>query len=882
MEESFKGLSKAEVNHAFRTFGPNEIHEVKPVTIWDILIRQVKGNFIVYLLTFATIIAFLVGDGVTGVALVFDIFVLIFVSFLQEYRAEKVTASLRSLLVPVSTVVREGKEEQIPSREIVPGDILVLRSGERVPADASILSESNLAVNESILTGESREVEKKVWTEGVSESNETTIFAGSFLVGGRCVAKVIKTGMTTKFGGITRLITTAQKVLPLQEKVNKIAKVMTAVAIVASGATGLLILVRADSFTMATFSSILILIIALCVSAFPEGFPVVLVTTLAAGMNRMAKRNAIVNRMSVIETLGETTVICTDKTGTITKGEMTVQKVVLGKRVIEVGGIGYEVDGELMTGGRKVGVGDDPSFERLLRCTVLCNDTRIKKDEKGKLYEVLGTPTEGAILVAAAKAGVFREDIKSKRISEVPFSSERKMMSVLCQEGTRNVVYLKGALEKVLARSTFVEEVGKVVALDRSKKRKILTEAKKLGDEGNRLLGFAYKVLSPDKKNYDEDGLLFLGFMAMTDPPKEGVAEAVELAEKAGIAIKMITGDVKETAMAVAKEIGLSGEVVTGDELDALTDEQLRYNIGSFGIFARVRPEHKVRIVKALKKKGEIVTMTGDGVNDAPALKEAHIGVAMGISGTDVSRSVADLTLKDDNFATIVAAIKEGRTIFNNIRKFVSYQLSCNVSELMVLFFGVLLAPLVGWQVPVLLALQILFMNLVTDDLPAITLGLNRSSNDVMETPPRRKASILNKPLMGLVVFTGFVKASLVLGGLFVTVWIFHFGVDLARTTALVTLIFLELGGAFVFRSFRYKVLNRSVFVNGYLFVASLISIAATLFIVYTPASIIFKTVPLGIVSWVMILGEMFLFVALYDFLKEEWVRRGIVQKFMN
>lgn len=788
----------------------------------------------------------------------------IFVGFIQEYRAEKAISSLKKMIMPVSIAIRGGRKKEVPSTSLVPGDIVVLGNGEKIPADCVLLEESELRINESALTGESKEVKKIIFSSKVTISEENMIFMGTFIVNGRCIAKVVHTGMSTKFGSIAGMISTAEKVLPLQNKINQISKYMATVAIVVSVLTGTLMFFRADIITPEVITGILILVIALSVSAFPEGFPVVLITTLATGAANMARKNAIVNRMSIIETLGETTVICSDKTGTLTKGEMTVRKIFTDNEFFEVTGSGFEGKGKILKGSVEIDPLGDSNILRLLRTAVICNDSKIERTGQDLEYQVRGTPTEGSLLILAAKANLFEEDFKVKRIEEAPFSSERKMMSVLAKDG-ESAVYSKGAPEVLVEKCNLTDQ----------EKQIILDANKQMNATAFRTLAFAYKQVNADEKDLHEEGLTFLGIVGIEDPPREEAASSVDLCKQAGIKVKMITGDNKHTALSIASQIGLTGEALEGSQLDDMSDEELLIALDKTTVFARVRPEHKLRIVKLLKQKGEIVTMTGDGVNDAPALKEAHIGVAMGKNGTDVSRSVADLTLKDDNFATIVEAIKEGRAIFNNIRKFVSYQLSCNIAELSILFFGVLLSPFLGWQVPLLLSLQILFMNLVTDNLPAITLGFNPSSKDIMEEKPRKDTKILNKSLVLLVLFNGSLMAVFTLGIYFVFYNILGQGIEVSRTAALVGLILLEIASAFNFRSFRKKTLSRSPFVNVYLFGASLISLFATLVILYTGVSKLFETAPINFYSWMVLLIPVILILLIYDVIKDYSIKTG-------
>ncbi|MFH0937655.1 MAG: cation-transporting P-type ATPase [Candidatus Daviesbacteria bacterium] len=889
MDHNFPGLTSEQALKKLQEFGSNEIKDLNKVSPLEILFRQTKKNYIIYLLLIGAIISFLIGEPITGYTIFSVILAVISISFFQEYRAEKAISALEEMISPVSLVRRNGKETEVASRELVPGDILILRNGEKVPADCLVLKEKDLLVNESIITGEVKELKKKAAHDEKNFQEESLLLMGSYLVGGKATALVIKTGMDTKFGSIAKMISQTEKELPLQDKVNNIAKYMVIAAISISILTGALMVIRSTPLSPTVISEILILVIALSVSAFPEGLPVVLVTTLAVGANRMAKKNAIVNRMSIIETLGETTVICVDKTGTITTGEMTVKKIFADGKIYEVAGAGFEAEGGVTFKGKAVEKEKDKIFDLLLKAVILCNDAAIERTGEDKEYKIMGTPTEGALLILGAKLDTFREDLDWDRLEEMPFSSERKLMSVLVAKNDESYVFAKGALEMILDRCQFVQSGNKIVALSLKQKEEIKDINKEFTKETFRTLALAYKhsfqrrLQLADKKgksyqkNYTEDELVFLGLVGMEDPPREEVKEAIEECLRAGIKVKMITGDHRETALAVASEINLTGKILEGEDLDKLTDEELTKIISEVVVFARVRPEHKFRIVKILKQIGEVVTMTGDGVNDAPALKEAQIGVAMGKGGTDVARSVADLTLKDDNFITIVAAIREGRTIFNNIRKFISYQLSCNYTELAILFTGVFLAPFLGWQVPLLLALQILFMNLVTDDLPALTLAFNPTSTDVMREKPRVKTEILNKKI---IIWTGansLIMAILTLLSFYLTFNILHQSLEVARTTALVVLILLEIANAFNFRSFRKQILNRSPFVNPYLVYASMISLLTTMIILYTPANKIFKTSPIGFESWFTAIVLTLVFVLWADLAKELNKRRGVI-----
>lgn len=864
-----RGLKSEEAEKLLLKFGKNELKEISKNTPFKILIRQIRSNFIVYLLLFAVILSFFVGKDIEAYTIIFVILIVIGTGFIQEYRAEESLKALKKMIMPVSIVIRDGKEQEVESVNLVPGDIIVFRSGEKIPADCILLEQKDLLLNESALTGESREIKKEVIRSENNYSEINQLFMGTFVVNGKCVAKVIHTGMNTKFGKIAGMISSAEKELPLQKKINGVVKYMATVAIVVSLLTGILFLFRSNSFSNETLIEAIILMIALCVSAFPAGLPVVLTITLASGMHKMAKKNALVNRMSVIETLGETTVICSDKTGTITKGEMTVKKIFTNNSLYEISGSGYKGDGDFLFEGKKISLDYEKNFDVLFKAAALCNDSRIERIGEDMNFKIIGSPTEAALLVMASKARIFKEDIKFERIEEIPFNSERKIMSVYGKLGKEKIVYAKGALEFLLKKCTHIKRGNGVFRLNKKEVEKIISVNKSLTNSAYRTLALAYKIPSSEKESIEE-GLTFIGLVGMEDPAREEVKDALQVCFNAGISVKMITGDNKETAVAIAKEIGLKGDVVEGDDLESMTDDELQRKIFDITIFARVKPIHKLRIVKALKANGEVVTMTGDGVNDSPALKEAHIGIAMGKNGTDVSREVSDIILKDDNFVTIVEAIKEGRTIFRNIRKFVSFQLSCNLAELTILFLGVLLAPFFGWGIPVLLALQILFMNLVTDNLPAITLGFNNSSPDIMNEPPRRKAKILSKNAMKLMFLTGLLMTILVLATVYFSFNVLGESFSYARTDGLLVLILLEIAFAFNFRSFRKKALSRSPLVNPYLFYASAISVLATIAILYTPLNKMFEVEPISLAGWLIALIPCLFVLALYDILKQK------------
>ncbi|MEM4625414.1 MAG: cation-transporting P-type ATPase [Candidatus Pacearchaeota archaeon] len=834
-----RGLSEREVKERREKYGFNEIRDSSKTSITKIILRQIKSNFVIYLLTFSMILSFIIGKYITAYVVLMVIIIVIGTGFIQEYKAEKAIQALKEMLMPVSIVIREGKEREIPSRELVPEDIIILRSGERVPADCIVLEEKNFLVNESILTGESKELKKKPIKSLDRYSDENTIFMGSFVVSGKCVARVIKIGMNTKFGKIANLISETEKEMPLQKKVNKIAKYMVILGATFSVITGIIILLKSQTINYNLLMEVLIIVIAVSVASFPEGFPVVLTTALSVGAYRMAKKNAIVNRMSIIETLGETTVICSDKTGTITKGEMTVKKIFTDNREIEVSGAGYEGTGDFFEDGKKINIEKEKTLKELIKAGVLCNDAKIERTGEDNFFHIIGTPTEASLLILGAKAKIFKEDLKVERKDEIPFSSERKMMTVLVEENGKKTIYSKGAIEIIIERCSQIQRDNGIFRIRESDKRRILEANKELTSKAFRTIALAYRKIEINSLDKFEENLIFLGIVGIEDPPREGVKEAIEICRQAGIKVKMITGDNKETALNIANQISLDeGRILEGYEIDRLSDDELRIVVKETTIFARVNPEHKLRIVRALKENGDIVTMTGDGVNDAPALKEAHIGVAMGKNGTDVSRSVADLTLKDDNFVTIVDAIKEGRTIFTNIQKFSSYQISINLSQVAIIFF----ATVIGLPIP-LLAIQILFMNLFSDELTAITLAFNPYSGDSMSHKPRKKSIIITKPILLMLSIAGLTMS---VGSLIVFNYLLKNGTDIetARTITFLTMVFFGITNAFNFRSFRKLTLTRNPFTNKPLVYVSIITIITSILIIYSPLREIIEVTP--------------------------------------
>lgn len=806
-----------------------------------------KGNFMIYFMILAAILSFGVAKSTTGYAIMWVIFVIVLVGFFQEYRAERAVNALKNLLESFSIVLRDGKEMQISSDELVPGDIVLLETGEKIPADCVLLESKDMMLNESILTGESKEINKKsAKTLNGDYDQENLIFMGTHIINGRAVVKVLKTGMNTEFGKIADMISAAEKELPLKNKVNRLVGFMATIAICVSLLSWIIMLLRLESWTSEHIVEIILISIALMISAFPEWMPVVLITTLAWWAYKMAKKNAIVNRMSIIETLWETTVICSDKTGTITKGEMTVKEMFTYAHDISVSGIGYDTKGGFSEWWKIIDPKKNRILHTLLQASVLCNNAHMITGDSGKKFK--WTPTEIALIVLWHKANLLEDIAHFERIEEIPFNSERKMMSVVVDDRWRQIVYSKWAPEFFIKHCTHIQIGDKIIPLSDKEHSVIWTKINMLTDKKYRVLCVGYKEIKKSEIGELEEHIILLGWVALQDSPREWVKDAVLLCYNAGIKVKMITWDNKDTAVAIAKDVGIVGEALTWDELDEMSDEDLTKRMPNIMIFARVKPEHKIRIVQILKSLGEIVTMTGDGVNDAPALKEAHIGVAMGINGTDVSREAADLVLKDDNFVTIVYAIEEWRTIFKNIQKFVVYQLSVNIAELSVVFISVL----IGLPVP-LIAIQILFMNLVTDNFPALTLWFTKWSGYIMQLKARKNSNILNTKKKILLLGMWFYIAIVTLLVYILALKVFHWPLPAAHTLVLLTLIMFEISHAFSFRSLYSTFLKTSFKRNTLLVYASIISLLATAAIIYIPFfQNIFETTPLSWHVWIL------------------------------
>ena len=872
------GLSSEEANRRLREYGLNVLAEKKRVGPLQIFLRQFKDVFVLMLL--AAIVISLLSAYVKGAeatledyadAITIAVIVLLnaTVGFVQEYRSERAMEALKEYAAPRARVLRDGRETVIPAEYVVPGDILLLESGDRIAADGRVIEAIELQTNEAVLTGESTPVEKHinpVREDAPIGDRKCMVFMGTHVIYGRGKAVVTATGMNTEFGRIAGMIQEAEeKPPPLKVKLNRFAKNLTKFIVFVCAVIFVLELIREPAaLEPENLIEYFMTVVALAVSAVPEGLPAIVTIALALGARELAKHNAVIRRLAAAETLGSTTVICSDKTGTLTKGEMTVRRIYCGNRTIEVTGSGYEPKGEFILNGDPLDPKDDEALSLLLRIATLCNNSRLEND--GGHWRITGDPTEGALVVAACKAGLKPEKLDEEypRISEIPFSSERKRMTTIHSAPNGEIhAYIKGAPEIILKRCSRIYEDGKEKQLTEYGRMRILQINEEFAKNALRVLAFAYRRL-PKARQYTEDvenNLVFVGLMGMIDPPREEAIEANQLCRKAGIRTVMITGDHKLTATAVAKEIGIIEDegdlVLTGEELDRMSDEEFERIVEDVRVYARVSPEHKLRIVRALKKKGHIVAMTGDGVNDAPALKEADIGVAMGITGTDVTKESADMILLDDNFATIVNAVKHGRIIYDNIRKFAFFLMRSNFDELAVIATFAFL----GMPLP-LTAAMILWINLATDGGPATALSFDPPLEDVMARPPRDpKQGILHGRLLQIIL--SFICQYVGTTAIFILVYKYGFlawGLDeaerlaLARSMCFTQATLRELIIVWNCRSETKCAFRLSWTSNKFLLISEVASILGTVALLYVPfLQVMFGTVPLNLQQWLLV-----------------------------
>jgi Ca2+-transporting ATPase len=847
LDSAESGLSSDEAFRRLEEHGPNELIRLYRPSPLRIFLHQFE-NYLIIVLIAASVLSWISGETTNAYVILGIILFISLLGFFQEYKAERAMEALREMVAPEAAVIRSGRVSRIPVEELVPGDIIYLEAGDKVPADARLLEETSLEVVEASLTGESLPLRKDtspVAGETPLAERCNMLFMGTIIVYGNCRALVVSTGQETELGKIAGLIQERPEDPPLKAKFQQLSRHLALVVLSAC-----IIIFGIEVGRGSPVLDTLIIAAALAVAGIPESLPFVVTITLAYGTQIMARRNAIIRRLPAVETLGSTTVICTDKTGTLTKGEMTVRQI-WTSRTIGVTGSGYDPKGSYTHDEVVFDPSEDDHLLSLLMIGVLCNNSELAVDDG---WRIIGDPTEGALLVAACKAGLKGKD-RYGRVLEYPFDSEQRRMTTLHRSPEGEMVAMKGAPEAVLRFCSYIRDEYGVRSISEADRIGMLQIADKMADSGLRILALASKEREPaapvDRETLEND-LVFAGLVGIMDPPRPEVKEAIRITKLAGIRPVMITGDHRLTASAIGEELGIkdAGDVLEGTDLDRMSDDELFEVIEDITVFARATAKHKVRIVEALKRRGHIVAMTGDGVNDAPALRKADIGVAMGITGTEVSKEASDMIITDDNFSTIVSAVGEGRRIYDNIRKASSYLLSCNFAEVMTMFVGVML----GLPVP-LLALQILWINIVTDEFPAIGLSVEPGHIGLMMRKPRNpEEPILTR---GLFIYTLTLSTVIFIGSLGLYALALHSGESLsyARTTVFASLVIFELYNAYNSRSLHESFFEMNPMNNKKLIAGLFASLVALLAAVYLPAmQALFETTPLDLESWATIL----------------------------
>lgn len=852
------GLSSTEANNRLTKFGPNQLKEKKPVSPLKIFLSQFQ-DFIIWILIGAALVSGFLKEWVDALAIIAIVILNSILGFIQEYRAEKSLSALKKLSSPTSKVIRDGKHMVVASNTLVPGDLIELEAGDHIPADSRLIwLSSNFSVQEASLTGESTPVLKTKLSLEEKEvplaERANMVYMGTSVTSGKARAIVADTGMRTELGKIAGMIQgITRETTPLQKKLEEFGKWIVYLCFVLVGLVFLLEWLRGGKII-----DVFLTAVSLAVAAIPEGMPAVVTIALALGVQRMVKRHALIRKLPSVETLGCATVICSDKTGTLTKNEMTVQALFANNRIFTVTGIGYEPKGEFLLDKKQFALNQYRELEKTLQCAVLCNGAQLVKTDAD--YKIVGDPTEASLLVAAAKVGIWKKPLEESFVfvDEIPFDSERKKMTVIRKNKDQLIAFVKGAPDILLNDCINVEEEGATRNITDEDKEKILKANGDFTNDAMRVLAFGYRVLDAESNRYEaksiEKDLTFVGLMAMIDPPREEVKKAIIDCERAGIRPVMITGDHKNTAVAIAKQLGFFKDnslALTGEELDKLSEEDFYNEVLNISVYARVSPEHKLRIVRTLRKHGEIVAMTGDGVNDAPAIKEADIGIAMGITGTDVTKEISDMVVTDDNFASIVAAVEEGRGIYDNIKKFIHYLLSCNAGEILVMFTS----SLIGLPTP-LLPIHILWVNLVTDGLPALALGVDPVNPNIMNLPPRKPhEKVVTKSSALLMLTQGAFIAFCTLLAFCLVLFIEKESMKRAMTAAFIVLSCSQLFHSFNCRSMTESIFKLGIFSNKKLIWATFVSFLMQMAVVYLPfAQKIFKTENLGILDWFLVL----------------------------
>jgi Ca2+-transporting ATPase len=844
------GLTLEQVRERLSQYGPNQLEGKKKTPPLLVFLQQFLSPLI-YVLLVAAIITAAVGHYLDTWVVLGALVLNAVIGFVQEMRAEKAMGALVRMAAPRASVRRDGTVREVPAHELVPGDILLFEVGDKIPADARLLEVANLKTNEAMLTGESVPVDKYTKAfhgELPVAERKNMVFMGTVITYGRATGVVVRTGMATEMGKIASSIREVKREkTPLQKSIGRLSKYLVGIFL---GVCALLVVVGLVKGM--EWLEVFLLAVAAAVSAIPEGLPAVLTVVLAMGMRMMAHRNAIVRKLVAVETLGSATVICSDKTGTLTLNQMTVRQIYLDSRRIDVTGEGYEPQGEFNADGQKLNIRDEPVLALHLRIGALCNDAVLNREDEGR-WGVVGDPTEGALIVAAAKAGMSRESLDNiyPRMDEIPFQSEKLYMATFHPGDGGRVAYVKGAPEKILSLSRYVLKDGKASPLRKEDIEMITQVNEAMAGEAMRVIATAYVDLPGDLEDLEDEhlqgSLVFVGLSGMVDPPREEVKESLRLCKQAGIKVIMITGDNKVTAGSIARQLDMpAGKAVTGTELRAMSDEQLSEQVEGISVFARIEPIQKLRIVNALKKHGHVVAMTGDGVNDAPALKAANIGIAMGITGTDVAKEASDITLADDNFASVVAAVDEGRSIFNRLRNVIFFLLSTNIGELLALILTILFlgkAPL--------LAAQIIWINLVTDAAVGVPLGMEPKFGDELKQPPRHPS--VGIIYTGLFLRIAFLAAIVGVGIFLIFNWALAagMGIEEARTLVFCTMVCFEWFRAFNARSDEVTVFKLGLLRNRWLIASISLAVLLQMAVIYVPfLQAAFRTVPLGIDKW--------------------------------
>lgn len=883
-EGAVLGLSSKKATKLLFEYGENKLESGKKISALKIFAGQFKDLMIMILLA-STVISVLMGEISEAIAIIVIVLLNAILGFVQEFRTERTLEALKNMAAPSANVVRDGRISAVPASQIVPGDVMLLRAGDKVPADARLLEVVALQCDEAMLSGESVPVEKSVSTDSIvapEPGRADCVYMGTIVTKGRGKAEVTATGMRTEMGKIAGMLHEIEdEPTPLQKRLAQLGKYIAVGCLAICAIVSITGILRGEDLF-----SMLITGISLAVAAVPEGLPAIVTIALALAVNRILKRNALVRRLHSVETLGCANVICTDKTGTLTENRMTVRKIFTIDHQVDVSGNGHEQAGEFTVGGRRASIAISPTLRRLFDIAAGCSNSQITapagmvrgrdrtKNTAPGSWQVRGEPTEIALLVMAAKAGVSPDAGEYERLSEIPFDSDRKRMTVLVRDkNSRTISFSKGAPDMLLDQCKYILTDSGVQLMTPAHRRQISDANRDMARQALRVLGFACKDAPASAQDAERD-MVFVGLAGMIDPPRKEAYEAVAKCRQARIRTVMITGDHRDTAVAIAKDLGIlrGGDMVmTGREIDEMDDEQFTQAAPKVAVFARVNPGHKLKIVRALKARGDIVAMTGDGVNDAPAIKEADIGVSMGEGGTDVTKQAASIILLDDNFATLVAAIEEGRVVYSNIRKFIRYLISCNIGEVVTMFVGILM----GMPV-VLLPIQILLVNLATDGLPAMALSLEPAEPGIMSQKPRPAGeSVFSGGLLTTIIFRGIIIGftTLAIFTSFMSKW--H-DIDLARTGALMTLVMTQLFHVFECKSETRSIFQISPFQNKALLPAVAVSVVLILFAIYHPfMQGVLSTVALTAQQLLQVVG----YAAAAPLLSALWIMRPRRQK---